>query len=439
MHRVDTGIEHQVHAEREDEGSEEPTFPDPEATARAAPPPQAHRRDRHPEWRRRIEAHVLRLPDDRRRHALGHPEAEEREPHQRRRATRDPHDGRAVTDPPALRGEAEGADHDHGGRGEERPDVREAHRERIGRRIDALGARADQQHLAHEEPWAEAEDEVDEPGPGREGRAEGDEPDRRPEPEAVGLARPGPDEAADDEEEWRAEEHRRLVLDQVEVEGGEEKERGQDEQQPCGAAVRIALSGRNECKAEPASQYREHARVGLHGEGDPGEEAGDHEPRSATPHEVAIEGLLDGEEGEARIPGGIRDIEGRELAHEEGQERRVAERGGGGERAPGERPDEGVEQPDEGRVDGHQEDADRHQRLAEEAEERRVQVEHAGGVAGVEVEVRHLAVRRAGDLVEDQPLVLEVDPVGEKAREVGRRHGGHRERGEPAAHRRPSR
>src|SRR5262249_57086849 len=84
-------------------------------------------------------------------------------------------------------------------------------------------------------------------------------------------------------------------------------------------------------------------------------------------------------------------------------------------------------------------DAERHQRFAEEGEERRVQVERAGGVAGVEVEVWHLAMRRAGDLVEDQPLVLEVDAVGKEAREVRRRQGTDRERGEAAAHSRPSR
>ena len=121
---------------------------------------------------------MLRLPDDRRRHPLGHPEAEAREPHQRRRAARGPHDGPAVPYPPALRGEAERADHDQGGCREERPDVREADRERIRRRIDALGSGTDEEHLAHEEPWPEAEDEVDEPGHGREGRAERDEPHR---------------------------------------------------------------------------------------------------------------------------------------------------------------------------------------------------------------------------------------------------------------------
>ena len=296
-----------------------------------------------------------------------------------------------------------------------------------------------------EPPRAEAPEEVDRPGDDGRGSARRDERHRRVEPTRVRPTSSRPHEPAHDEGQRRGEDEHGREAEHVEAEEDDERETPEHDEEASEGPIVVAIARGDERQGETAREHRQQARVLLERERDPGEDAGKHERRPAPASEVAIERRLRGEPGRTCVPRGVRDVEGREVADEEGKERHVPKGRHGGEEAACQRTGEGEQQDDRRPVHRHQGGAQWAHGFAEEAEEPGVQIERTRRVAGMEIDERRLSARRPSDLVEEKPFVLEVDAVREEAREVRCGHQPDAEESEAShetgvrAQRRPSR
>ena len=327
--------------------------------------------------------------------------------------------------------ERAGAPAAHGEHGEP-GGCRHARRPRERERIERRDARAD---LARETAGAERGERR------RECRARhGDEPRRQRHemPERVGVRDAAP-RAERGERDHRRYQHPggdREAGGQDQRHGRERDQRQQRARDPSSTAVAHLAQDdrrrRTRGEEEPAAR--------LHRGDDPRDQPGDR--RTPGPRRrLASQQHRERHAGEPRVPRRVRRVERRPAPRRDGQEEGDLERHRRpGERRAGQPAREHEEQRARRTLHGDQRPADRIP--AARREQPGLQPEVERPVAGVEVDVRHLSVRRAQRLHEEEALVDGIeDAVAAERRRVRRHHEPRGERrGPPAcgAHRSPS-
>ena len=354
MHRVDTRIELDVHADGEHERTEQTRAAGHANVSRSPEMSEDVPGGAETKERDHVEAHVERLPHDGARDALRHARPPCREGPEQQHREPEPAEHAADAHRTSLGSEAEDAKPGEPERSQDGPHRGPPGRHRVLHPVDDFVVGSHEQHVVDEGARTEADEEIDHPRQDRRGCARRHEPHCCVKPIRVRQPRASAHEAPDDERQWRAEDHRGRDARDVETEEHDEREPSEHEEEPGEDPILVPFPGGDERQRETAREDRQHARVLLEGEREPGEDAGKNERRAALPHEIAVEGGLRGEPCSARVPCGVRDVEGRELADEGRQEGHVAEGGHSGEQSTGERTGETEQQCDRGGVHQHE-------------------------------------------------------------------------------------